>query len=123
MLLFVIDVVSHFWRGAKVGRNPWNAGTLDWMMEIPPEDWGARSVPIVATRYPLWQQPDFLDDVDNGRFLIPDAPDLRRETIITSVVDGRARAGAARARQLLVAAARRDPDRRLLHRARPSTPG
>ena len=73
----------------KVGRNPWNAGTLDWMMEIPPEDWGARSVPIVATRYPFWQQPNFLDDVDNGRFLIPDAPDMRRETIITSVVDGR----------------------------------
>jgi cytochrome c oxidase subunit I+III len=89
VLLFVIDVVQHFWRGAKISRNPWNAGTLDWMMEIPPEDWGARSVPIIATRYPLWQQANFLDDVDNGRFLIPDAPDMRRETIITSVVDGR----------------------------------
>ena len=58
--------------------NPWNAGTLDWMMEIPPKEWGARSVPIVATRYPLWQQENFLDDVDNGRFMIPDAPDMRR---------------------------------------------
>jgi cytochrome c oxidase subunit I+III len=89
VLLFLIDVVSHFRRGAKVARNPWNAGTLDWMMEIPPEDWGARSVPIIATRYPLWQQESFLDDVDNARFLIPDAPDMRRETIITSVVDAR----------------------------------
>ena len=74
VLVFLVDVVLHFWRGEKVGRNPWNAGTLDWMMEIPPKDWGARSVPIVATRYPLWQQDNFLDDVDNGRFLIPDAP-------------------------------------------------
>jgi cytochrome c oxidase subunit I+III len=89
VLLFLIDVVLHFRRGEKVDRNPWNAGTLDWMMEIPPKDWGARSVPIVATRYPIWQQENFLDDVDNGRFLIPDAPDLRRETIITSVVDAR----------------------------------
>ena len=89
VLLFVIDVALHFRRGEKVDRNPWNAGTLDWMMEIPPKDWGARSVPIVATRYPLWQQENFLEDVDNGRFLIPDAPDMRRETIITSVVDGR----------------------------------
>ena len=89
VLLFVIAVALHFWRGEKVGRNPWNAGTLDWMMEIPPKEWGARSVPIVATRYPLWQQDNFLDDVDNGRFMIPDAPDMRRETIITSVVDGR----------------------------------
>ena len=54
---------------------------------MPPQDWGARSVPIVASRYPLWQQEGFLDDVDNGRFLIPDAPDMQRETIITSVVE------------------------------------
>jgi cytochrome c oxidase subunit I+III len=89
VLLFVIAVALHFRRGEKVGRNPWNAGTLDWMMEIPPKEWGARSVPMIKSRYPLWQQPNFLDDVDNGRFLIPDAPDMRRETIITSVVDGR----------------------------------
>jgi cytochrome c oxidase subunit I+III len=89
VLLFLVDIAVHFRRGEKVGRNPWNAGTLDWMMEIPPQDWGARSVPIISTRYPLWQQENFLDDVDNGRFMIPDAPDMRRETIITSVVDGR----------------------------------
>jgi cytochrome c oxidase subunit I+III len=87
VVLFVIDVVQHFWRGERAPRNPWGAGTLDWMMEMPPQDWGARSVPIVTTRYPLWQQANLVDDVDHGRFLIPDAPDLRRETIISSVVD------------------------------------
>jgi cytochrome c oxidase subunit I+III len=87
VLLFLIDVVQHFWRGPKAARNPWNAGTLDWMMEMPPREWGARSVPIVVSRYPLWQQENFLDDVDRGRFFIPDAPDLRRETVVTSVVD------------------------------------
>jgi hypothetical protein len=111
VLVFLVDVVLHFRRGEKVERNPWNAGTLDWMMEIPPKDWGARSVPIVATRYPLWQQDNFLDDVDNGRFLIPDATrDHHHER-------GRRRAGAGPARpgQLLVAAPCRDRDRRLLH--------
>ena len=116
VLLFLIDVVQHFWRGERVGRNPWNAGTLDWMMEIPPEDWGARSVPIVTSRYPLWQQPSFLDDVDNGRFLIPDAPGPAARDHHHQRGRRRARAGAARAGQLLVAAAGRDPDRRLLHR-------
>ncbi len=85
--VFLADVILHFRRGERVGRNPWNAGTLEWMMEIPPKEWGARSVPIVTTRYPLWQQENFLEDVDRGRFLIPDAPTLRRETVITSVVD------------------------------------
>jgi cytochrome c oxidase subunit I+III len=89
VLLFVADLALHFRRGEKASRNPWNGGTLDWMMEVPPKDWGARSVPIVSTRYPLWQQENFLEDVDSGRFLIPDAPDLRRETIVTSVVDAR----------------------------------
>ena len=87
VLLFVADLVLHFRRGEKARRNPWNAGTLDWMMEVPPKNWGARSIPIVSTRYPLWQQPNFLDDVDCGRFLLPDAPDLRRETIVTGAID------------------------------------
>jgi cytochrome c oxidase subunit I+III len=87
VLVFVADIALHFRRGERVGRNPWGAGTLEWMMEIPPEDWGVRSVPIVTTRYPLWQQEGFLDDVDRGRFLLPDAPTLRRETVITGVVD------------------------------------
>lgn len=89
VLVVLSDVFLHFRRGQKASRNPWNAGTLDWMMEIPPKEWGARSVPIIKSRYPLWQQENFLDDVDNGRFLIPDAPDMRRETIITSVIDAK----------------------------------
>lgn len=89
ILVMLYDVVTHFWWGEKAKRNPWNAGTLDWMMEIPAKEWGTRSVPIIKSRYPLWQQENFLDDVDNGRFLLPDAPDMKRETIITSVVDAK----------------------------------
>ncbi|MDX1655528.1 MAG: cytochrome c oxidase subunit I, partial [Candidatus Competibacteraceae bacterium] len=89
ILVMLIDVVLHLRFGKQARRNPWNAGTLEWMMEIPPKEWGARSVPIVTSRYPLWEQQNFLDDVDEGRFLIPDAAELRRETIITSVIDAR----------------------------------
>ncbi|MDX1655166.1 MAG: cbb3-type cytochrome c oxidase subunit I, partial [Candidatus Competibacteraceae bacterium] len=89
MLVLILDVILHFKYGEKARRNPWNAGTLDWMMEIPPKEWGARSVPIITSRYPVWEQENFLDDVDKGRFLIPDAPQLKRETVITSVVSAR----------------------------------
>ena len=115
VLVFLIDVVLHFWRGEKVGRNPWNAGTLDWMMEIPPKDWGARSVPIVATRYPLWQQ----DELSRRRRqrALPDPGRARPAARDDHHERGRrpAGAGAARAGQLMVAAAGRDRDRRLLH--------
>ena len=70
-------------------RNPWNAGTLEWLTEMPGRSWGVRSIPEIDSRYPLWDQPNFLRDVDQGRFYLPDAEELRRETIITSTIDSK----------------------------------
>lgn len=70
-------------------RNPWNAGTLEWLQRMPGESWGARSIPAVSTRYPLWEQEQLLEDVDAGRFYLPDAEERLRETIVTSAVDAR----------------------------------
>src|SRR5690606_31604348 len=49
--------------------------------------WGVRCIPEIDGRYPLWDQPDFVRHVDEGRFYLADAEELRRETIITSPVD------------------------------------
>jgi cytochrome c oxidase subunit I+III len=68
-------------------RNLWNAGTLEWTQEMPGKPWGIRSIPEIDSRYPLWDQPNFLRDVDEGRFYLPDAEEEKRETIITSVID------------------------------------
>jgi cytochrome c oxidase subunit I+III len=70
-------------------RNPWDAGTLEWLQEMPGKPWGIRSIPEIDSRYPLWDQPDFVRDIDQGRFYLPDAEEGYRETIITSVVDAR----------------------------------
>jgi len=68
-------------------RNPWKAGTLEWLQEMPGKPWGIRSIPEIDSRYPLWEQPNFERDVDEGRFYLPDAEEGKRETIITSVID------------------------------------
>ena len=68
-------------------RNPWQAGTLEWLQEMPGKPWGIRSIPEIDSRYPLWDQPNFARDVDVGRFYLPDAEEEKRETIVTSVVD------------------------------------
>jgi cytochrome c oxidase subunit I+III len=68
-------------------RNPWRAGTLEWLQEMPGKPWGVRSIPEIDSRYPLWEQPGFERDVDEGRFYLPDAEEEKRETIITSPVD------------------------------------
>jgi cytochrome c oxidase subunit I+III len=46
-----------------------------------------RSVPIIQGRYPLWDQPDLMREVNTGRFYLPDAEEGRREGLVTSVLD------------------------------------
>lgn len=68
-------------------RNPWGAGTLEWLQEMPGQPWGVRSIPEIDSRYPLWDQPNIIRDYDEGRFYLPDAEEEKRETIVTSVID------------------------------------
>jgi cytochrome c oxidase subunit I+III len=70
-------------------RNPWNAGTLEWLSEMPPKAWGVRSIPEIDSRYPLWDQPNFMRDVDQGRFYLPDAEEGLRETLVTTAIDAK----------------------------------
>ena len=63
--------------------NIWNAGTLEW---LPNGNYSNRSVPIVTSREPLWDQPGLAENVDAGRYYLPNAPTGGRETIVTSPV-------------------------------------
>jgi cytochrome c oxidase subunit I+III len=81
------DVVRSKRKQAPSDRNPWNAGTLEWAQEMPGQAWGIRSIPEIDSRYPLWDQPDLVRDIDEGRFYLPDAEEGLRETLITSAVD------------------------------------
>jgi cytochrome c oxidase subunit I+III len=84
----VIDVVRPKHRQSKGEQNPWRAGTLEWISE-PEENWGVRSIPIIDSRYPLWDQPGLVDDIRSGRFYLPHAREGRRETLVTSVLDAK----------------------------------
>ena len=48
-----------------------------------------RSIPIVKSREPLWDQPNLAQDVDAGRYYLPGAPTGGRETVVTSPIDAR----------------------------------
>ena len=83
------DVVQTVRKGPMSERNPWAAGTLEWLPEVPAEPWGVRSIPEIDSRYPLWDQPNFVRDVDEGRFFLPDAEEGKRETLVTSIIDAK----------------------------------
>jgi cytochrome c oxidase subunit I+III len=87
LAVFVWDVLRPKGRQAMSERNPWSAGTLEWLAEMPGKTWGVRSIPEIDHRYPLWDQPNFLRDVDQGRFFLPDAEEGKRETLVTSTID------------------------------------
>jgi cytochrome c oxidase subunit I+III len=90
MALIAIEVLRPKGREPLAERNPWGAGTLEWLAEMPPDKpWGVRSIPEIDGRYPLWDQPNFVRDVDEGRFYLPDAEEGLRETLVTTPVDAR----------------------------------
>jgi cytochrome c oxidase subunit I+III len=89
LALVVVDVVRPRRKEPYSERNPWNAGTLEWVQEMPGKSWGIRSIPEIDSRYPVWDQPNIVRDIDEGRFYLPDAEEELRETIITSAVDAR----------------------------------
>ena len=86
-VVFLSDVLRPKRRQTLVQRNCWNAGTLEWLAEVPDQPWGIRSIPIITSRYPLWDQENFVGDVDQGRFYLPDAQEGLRETLVTSTME------------------------------------
>ncbi|WP_458758480.1 cytochrome c oxidase subunit I [Afipia sp. TerB] len=86
ILMIVADIVRPKHRDPESTFNPWNAGTLEWITE-PKENWGVRSVPVVTSRYPLWDQKALAEDVNAGKGYLADAREGRREGMVTSVLD------------------------------------
>jgi cytochrome c oxidase subunit I+III len=59
------------------------------VQQMPARPWGIRSIPEIDSRYPIWDQRNFVRDIDEGRFYLPDAEEGKRETIISSAIDSR----------------------------------
>ena len=81
--LFVLDVLWRF-RPGQGPRDPWNAGTLEW---LPNGTYSTRSLPRVVSREPLWDQPDLARQVEAGHWYLPGAPTGGREALVTSAVE------------------------------------
>ena len=68
----LLSIINFLWSrrfGEIAGRNPWNADTLEWITESPPEPYTNVHIPTVASRHPLWDDHDELLDPDDERVL------------------------------------------------------
>ena len=86
-------------RSRAAPRNPWNAGTLEWLQPMPERDLGRALDP--GDRQPL----SAVGAAElrratstRARFYLPDAEEGRRETLVTSVLDAEPDAVPARRR-------------------------
>jgi cytochrome c oxidase subunit I+III len=84
VLVVIVDFVRHLRRGPAAGKNPWNSPSLEWLSRNSPE--GFRSVPLIESRYPLWDAHTLEQDVTNARGYLPDSPTLARESLMTNPI-------------------------------------
>ncbi|QWC58356.1 cytochrome ubiquinol oxidase subunit I [Erythrobacter sp. 3-20A1M] len=83
--LFLIDLARNFrfTTDADAG-NVYGGGTLEW---LPTGMYSTRSIPLVRSREPLWDDPAICADVEEGRYFLPNSVTGLRETIITSPIN------------------------------------
>ncbi len=54
MLVFAWNFIRSLRSGKIAGNDPWGAPTLEWMIPSPPPEYNFARIPVVTSRYPLW---------------------------------------------------------------------
>jgi cytochrome c oxidase subunit I+III len=84
VLLFLVDLARNFrFTVDDDAGNTFKGGTLEW---LPTGLYSTRSIPVVRSRYPLWDNPDICKEVEEGRHFLPNSATGLRETLITSPI-------------------------------------
>ncbi len=87
-LVFVLDMFLHGRAGRRAPRNPWNAGTLEWAMPVPPPSYNFASLPDVQGREPLWDNPALGVELAGGRHWLGKSAPGQRQTLSVDISSG-----------------------------------
>jgi len=79
-IVFLVNVFMSMKSGEIAGRNPWDAGTLEWAADSPPAPYNFEYLPVASGRCTLWTPPE-------ERAVVTGMRDDRREVLVTSVMD------------------------------------
>jgi len=89
IVLFVYDFFRHLRRGEPAGRNPWGAGTMEWLHPASPPGFNFHAIPPVRSREPLWDQPELTANAGHEvEGMMEGMRDGRRETLGCDPISG-----------------------------------
>ncbi|WP_121629223.1 cytochrome c oxidase subunit I [Tropicibacter alexandrii] len=89
IVLFVYDFFRSRRHGPIAPRNPWGAGTLEWLYPPVAPGFNFHAIPPVHSREPLWDQPDLLEaEAHEVEGVMHGLRDGRRETVGCDPVSG-----------------------------------
>ncbi|MBX3725157.1 MAG: cytochrome c oxidase subunit I [Xanthomonadales bacterium] len=88
MMAVAVDVWLHFRHGRRSAANPWQAGTLEWALPLPPPTYNFASIPVVDDREPLWRDPGLAQASAGTTGLLGDPAGGRRELLGTGMISG-----------------------------------
>ena len=80
VLIFIVNAVRSYRRGAAAPDNPWGASTLEWASASPPPAYNFEHPPVVHAREPLWEPKGEPAQVGG-------LAEQTREVLVTSVLD------------------------------------
>lgn len=88
--MLILDFILHFRFGRKASPNPWNADTLEWATQTPPDTYNFASLPTLKSRHPMWDYDKLQDRIQKGDFDLADPQNGLRETFGSDPVSGQA---------------------------------
>jgi len=85
VLVWVIDMIRNFRPfGGRDAGNIYDGPGLEW---LPTGLYSVRSIPVIKSLYPMWEQKGLAKDVEEGRYFLPRTATGERETILTSTLN------------------------------------
>ncbi|CUH11451.1 Cytochrome c oxidase subunit 1 [Jannaschia seosinensis] len=89
LAMVLIDVLLHWVVAVRGERNPWHAGSLEWVTMNPPPAYNFASLPHVDKREPLAGDPDLPVRLAKGEGYLGDPFVTWRETLTVEAASGR----------------------------------
>jgi cytochrome c oxidase subunit 1 len=67
MAVYFVVMLYTYFKGEKVGRDPWGARTLEWSIPNPPPEYNFAVIPTVHARDAFWYEKNHRDEIEREK--------------------------------------------------------